>query len=285
VLERIRERFQEARRRRAGRAAAEAARRRAATLPRDAGGDAIVDFLMAEGPGGIEAWQIEEEFRALTRLVERRRPRTVLEIGTADGGTLFAHTRLAHAEALIVSIDLPHGPFGGGYPPWRIPLYESFSGPRQELRLLRVDSHAPSTADLLAHVLGERRIDYAFIDGDHTYDGVRQDFELCRRFAAPDAMIAFHDIAPRPNPEWIETAQALADDAAVRGFWEQVKQRFAHDEFLRDPDQAGYGIGVLYLDCETSASSEDGVDERGKGGALGERDQHAHEQHDQDDRE
>jgi predicted O-methyltransferase YrrM len=267
------------------RQAAAAARRRAAALPRDAGADAVVDFILAEGTGGIEAWQVDEEFRALARLVERRRPRTVLEIGTADGGTLFAHARLAHHEALIVSIDLPHGPFGGGYPPWRIPLYESFAGPGQELVLLRVDSHAPSTVDLLSRVLGGRRIDYAFIDGDHTFDGVRQDFELCLRFAAPDAVIAFHDIAPNPSPEWIAAADASPDDKAVRGFWEQVKRRFAHQEFIRDRDQAGYGIGVLYPDRAVGGPSEDGVDERGQGGPLGKRDQHADEHHDHDDRE
>jgi predicted O-methyltransferase YrrM len=282
---RLTRRLRQARIGRQARRAAAAARRRAAALPRDAGADAVVDFLLAEGAGGIEAWQIEEEFRALARLVERRRPRTVLEIGTADGGTLFAHTRLAHPNALIVSIDLPHGPFGGGYPPWRIPLYESFAGPEQELRLLRVDSHAPSTVELLERALDGRRIDYAFIDGDHTFDGVRQDFELCLRFAAPDAVIAFHDIAPNPSPEWIEAAEASPDDRAVYGFWELIRGRFAHEELLQDRDQAGYGIGVLYLDRAVDGPSEDRVDERGQGGPLGERDQHADEQHDGDDRE
>jgi hypothetical protein len=39
-----------------------------------------------------------------------------LEIGTARGGTLFFLTRLASPHATIVSVDLPGGPFGGGYP-------------------------------------------------------------------------------------------------------------------------------------------------------------------------
>jgi cephalosporin hydroxylase len=238
------------------RRAAAAARRRAAALPRNAGVDEIVDFVLAEPSGGIEAWQIPEEFRALARLVAERRPRTVLEIGSADGGTLLAHTRLVHEQALIVSIDLPHGPFGGGYPPWRMPLYESFAGPAQRLELLRVDSHAPTTAELLENVLAGRRIDYAFIDGDHTYDGVRQDFELCLRFAAPDAVIAFHDIAPLPNPEWVASAAAAPGDGAVHEFWTQVKRHYAHDEFIRDAAQQGYGIGVLYLDRESATPAD-----------------------------
>jgi cephalosporin hydroxylase len=247
VLERLRARVGRVLEDLAGRRAAAAARRRAATVPRDAGAEAIVEFVMNERAGGIEAWQVREEFTSLARLVEALRPRTVLEIGTADGGTLFAHARLAHDEGLVISIDLPQGPFGGGYPGWRKPLYRSFAGPGQRLELLRADSHAPETAAALDRLLDGRSVDYAFIDGDHTYEGVRQDFELCLRFAAPDAVIAFHDIAPRPNPEWVASAAAAPGDGAVREFWEEVRQRYAHDEFIHDTAQEGYGIGVLYL--------------------------------------
>lgn len=229
------------------RRAARHVRRRAAALPRHAGADRVTDFLFSSDAKAIEAWQIPEEFRALARLVERRRPRTLVEIGTADGGTLFAHARLAHEQALIVSLDLPQGPFGGGYPAWRIPLYESFAGPEQTLVLLRADSHAASTAAQLETLLAGRRIDYAFIDGDHTYDGVRQDFELCLRFASPDAMIAFHDIASQPNPEWASSADLPAADGAVHGFWQEIKRSYAHEEFIKDAKQEGYGIGVLHL--------------------------------------
>ena len=245
MLSRLKRRLQDVRAGLQGRRAAARARRRVAALPRSAGADEVVDFLFSAEATDIQPWQIPDEFRALPRLVAQRRPRTVLEIGTADGGTLFAHARLAHPEALIISIDLPHGLFGGGYPRWRIPLYESFRGSRQRLELLRVDSHAASTIQLLERVLDGRRVDYAFIDGDHTYEGVRQDLELCRRFAAPDAMIAFHDISPQPNSEYVAAAGV---DWAVHRLWQEVSVRYAHDEFVRDPAQEGYGIGVLYLD-------------------------------------
>jgi predicted O-methyltransferase YrrM len=231
-----------------GRREAAAARRAAATVPRSAGADDVVEFLFSGAAPGIEPWQVPEEFRSLARIVEQRRPMTVVEIGTADGGTLFAHARLAHPDALIISIDLPYGLFGAGYPAWRIPLYRSFAGPGQRLELLRVDSHAPATAALLERLLDGRRIDYAFIDGDHTYDGVRQDFELCLRFAATDAVIAFHDIAQKPNPEYVPPPGMEHAAWAVHTFWEEVRRRYAHEELIRDRDQEGYGIGVLYLD-------------------------------------
>ena len=206
-------------------------------LPADLDADGVVDRLFSEEYALIQPWQYPEEFRSLARLVAERRPRTLLEIGTADGGTLFAHARLAAADALVLSVDLPEGPFGGGYPAWRTPLYEAFARPGQRLALLRADSHAEATAERLEALLGGRRVDYAFIDGDHTYDGVRRDFELCRRFAAADAVVAFHDIVVHPPETGCE----------VHDFWREVKQQYRHEEFVRDADQDCYGIGVLYL--------------------------------------
>ena len=49
----------------------------------------------------------------------KRKPRFLLEIGTARGGTLFLFTRVSSSDALIISVDLPGGLFGGGYPELR----------------------------------------------------------------------------------------------------------------------------------------------------------------------
>jgi predicted O-methyltransferase YrrM len=120
-----------------------------------------------------------------------------------------------------------------------------------------VDSHSAEAERQLVEALDGRRIDYAFIDGDHTYDGVRQDFELCARHAAPDAIVAFHDVAPQPSPEWVESTDLAATDRTVHDFWLEVKQRFRHEECVRDSDQKGYGIGVVFLESPgTSDASE-----------------------------
>jgi hypothetical protein len=73
----------------------------------------------------IKPHQVREEIVKLLELVAGLRPRVVLEIGTARGGTLFLFTRAADPEAKLISIDLPGGPFGGGYPRWKVPLYKS----------------------------------------------------------------------------------------------------------------------------------------------------------------
>mgnify|MGYP001772940465 CR=1 FL=1 len=70
------------------------------------------------------------------------KPKTILEIGTARGGTLFLFAQVADPEATIISIDLLEV-FGGGYPLWRIPIYKAFAKGRQRIYLVRSDSHDP----------------------------------------------------------------------------------------------------------------------------------------------
>jgi predicted O-methyltransferase YrrM len=204
-----------------------------------------VAFLFSEAAMPINAWQIQSEFLELARIVEARRPRTLLEIGTADGGTLFAHARLAAEDALLVSIDLPRGNYGGGYPAWRAPVYHSFAGPNQKIVLLREDSHDPRTERQLEQLLDGRRFDYCFIDGDHSFEGARQDFELCRRLVAPDGIIAFHDIAEAPNRGYTE--ERPDSGWGVHDVWKRVREEYRHAEFIADPQQEGYGIGVLFM--------------------------------------
>ena len=65
----------------------------------------------------------------------------MIEIGTADGGSLFLFTHGASEDATIISIDLHGGKFGGGCSKRKIPLYKALKLPNQELHLIRADSH------------------------------------------------------------------------------------------------------------------------------------------------
>jgi predicted O-methyltransferase YrrM len=159
----------------------------------------------------------------------------VVEIGTASGGTLFLLSRVSSPQALLVSIDLPGGAFGGGYHAWRAPLYRSFATGGQRIVLLRGSSHAPEMLARLRKVLGDRPIDLLFIDGDHRYEGVKADFEMYSPLVRPGGSIAFHDIMPDPqHPE-----------VGVNRFWREISARFPFTELVENPAQEGYGIGLL----------------------------------------
>ena len=197
--------------------------------------EAAVQLVFSPGGEFIRPLQQRSEIEALLFMLSTRRPAVVVEIGTASGGGLLLFARAAARDAVIVSIDLPGGEFGGGYRRWRTPLYRTFAGPRQSVRLIRGDSHAPGTAHRLASILAGRPIDFLFIDGDHTYQGVSRDFDLYHPFVRPGGIIAFHDIVKHPAGIRCE----------VDRFWEQIKTRFHHLEIVEDRNAGFAGIGVI----------------------------------------
>jgi predicted O-methyltransferase YrrM len=48
-------------------------------------------------------------------------------------------------------------------------------------------------------VLNEQNLDFLFIDGDHTYKGVKEDFEMYSPLVRKGGVIAFHDITKHPH--------------------------------------------------------------------------------------
>jgi predicted O-methyltransferase YrrM len=201
-----------------------------------------LDIVYNSADGFIRPVQSRSEVERLLAWLVNRRPATVVEIGTASGGSLLLFARAAAEDALIVSIDLPGGEFGGGYGPWRIPLYRSFARKRQRLHLIRADSHRPATVARLKKILGGRAIDFLFIDGDHSYEGVKTDFALYRPLMAPGGAVAFHDIA----------TTAPESRCSVHRFWQEIKREFGGTEFIEALDRKPsiFGIGLITLHPE-----------------------------------
>ncbi|MEM3563682.1 MAG: class I SAM-dependent methyltransferase [Candidatus Jordarchaeaceae archaeon] len=181
--------------------------------------------------------QVKEEIVSLLKLVERLKPRVILEIGTAAGGTLFLFCRASDPKVTIISIDLPGGRFGGGYPKWKIPLYKSFAKDLQRIYLIRANSHDSKTLEKVKNFLRGRRIDFLFIDGDHSYEGVRRDFEMYSLLVRSGGMVALHDIVVHPPQTGCEVSK----------FWNEIKSGYKYVEIVKDWNQKWAGIGVLYV--------------------------------------
>jgi cephalosporin hydroxylase len=196
--------------------------------------DSAVRFSF-DGLGNLIATvQRPYELTKLAEVVQTLRPSVVLEIGTARGGTLFVFSRLAQVDAMIISIDLPGGDFGDGYPAWKEPIYKKFASRAQTIHLLRADSHSRETVTTLETILAGRKIDFLFIDGDHVYEGVAKDYANYAPLVRQGGVIGFHDIRS-PDPDY-----------GVPQLWNELKQQFPHEEFL-EPGGVNMGIGVLYV--------------------------------------
>lgn len=183
---------------------------------------------------GTAPQQTESEIDALVSLLMKRKLQNVLEIGTAGGGTLKLWHQVANQTAKIISIDLPGGPFGGGYPLWKIPIFRSFRLGQQKQYLIRANSHDMGIYGRVLRILDGEELDFLFIDGDHTYTGVKKDFETWSPLVCYGGIVAIHDIAPNPNPQ-----------CNVDRFWQEIKIPYKTTEFI-DPDDP-LGIGVVFL--------------------------------------
>jgi hypothetical protein len=80
-------------------------------------------------------------------------------------------------------------------------------------------------------------LDCLFIDGDHSYPGVKCEFEMYGPMVTKGGLIAFHDIV-EGGPENV---------GRVPRFWRGIKLKCGHIEIIKDHQQGGHGIGVLYL--------------------------------------
>jgi predicted O-methyltransferase YrrM len=198
----------------------------------------LLDVLFSPRMQFVWPLQSRWELDRLVEMVGQLRPARVAEIGTANGGTLFIWPHLATDDARIASIDLPGGAFGGGYPTWKAPMYRSFALPGQEIQLIRADSHADSTRTLLERWLDGQRLDFLFIDGDHSYEGVKQDFEMYAPLVRPGGLVALHDVAVHPPKMQCHVDQ----------LWKELRARYAETyEFIEPPDRGRYGIGVVRI--------------------------------------
>lgn len=195
----------------------------------------LVDLRVDTAP--VVASQKLAEVIPLLERMRALRPSRVCEIGTSGAGTLYLLTRVSAPDALVISIDLS------------IPLHTRglrarFARPHQRLVSLEGDSHEDLTLSRLERLLDGKLLDALFIDGDHTYEGVRSDFERYGKLVRAGGLIALHDV----NEDY-RTRHGV-DSPSISGevprFWRELKERYRTEELIADPEQDGFGIGIVY---------------------------------------
>ena len=197
--------------------------------------DDAVDIAYAFGC--FQPNQIRSEVTQLLHVVAQRRPRRVLEIGSQGGGNLFLFSQAAAPDAKILSIDL-------NFSPVQMAAYPSLAAPTQQLTCFKGDSSAPAMLRRVQTWLGDDRLDFLFIDGDHSLEGVTADYRNYAPLVAPGGLIGFHDIVPDHTTRHGRKTIAYAGDAPI--FWNQLKATYPeYQEFVADPEQDGAGIGLV----------------------------------------
>jgi len=185
------------------------------------------------GTGGIpKATQVEFELNELLKIAKGKK--LILEIGTDQGGTLYNFLQVADEKAEIISVDLPNGLGNNGWLDESV--MQSWKKSGQKLHIIKADSHDSLTLEKVKNILNGRKFDFTFIDGDHTYDGVKKDYEMYGEYSN---IVAFHDIVPH-----------VQSGVGVKQFWDEITGN--KTEIIENTKQGWGGIGVIYMEelCE-----------------------------------
>ena len=97
------------------------------------------------------------------------------------------------------------------------------------------NSHTPQTKERLIAAMDGKQADFLFIDGDHSYAGSKNDYEIYSDLVRPGGIIGLHDILFHPN-----------GGSEVDKLWNDIKNQAIHiDEITEEPLSWG-GIGIVW---------------------------------------
>lgn len=202
----------------------------------------VLDFVSRYAGAGpyrkLAPLQVKKEYLDLLTWAWKQGFCRIAEIGTAQGGTLVGW--LAMKPERLISIDLPGGIHGGGYPARKAALFRLLQqriSPQTRLDLVREDSHSEATFQRVNRLLDGKQLDFLLIDGDHRYAGVRRDWELWTPLVRKGGFVAFHDVVPHKK---------VGNTCEVDRLWEELRNKYPDCiEIIADREQGWAGIGIV----------------------------------------
>ena len=206
--------------------------------------------LCLELPRQVNAISWQEHIPFAMAVVQMVRPKVLVELGVHTGDSY-----LAFCQA-IAELGLETACYG--VDTWRGDEHAGFFGDEvlAELRLSHDTRYGTfsrliqSTFDEAARHLADGSVSLLHIDGLHTYEAVKHDWETWKPKLASDGLVLLHDINVRER------------DFGVWKLWEEIKAGRLHFEFHH-----GHGLGVLAAGTEVPPALNELLNLRGDSAA------------------
>lgn len=190
-----------------------------------------LDSIWTVAKDEFKIQQIKEEWEWLINETVNKwdKPKNILEIGCYDGGSSYY---LSHFAKDMVTMD------------WHDParfditkLVKANTGREFNYAYIGGDSLKPNNIKSALKAFPDQ-FSFAFIDGDHSYEGVKADFENFVPYLPEGTPVVFHDVV---------ISNFHHDHGCYVGeFWRDLKLKYPNTkEFKTNPDWAGIGILIL----------------------------------------
>ena len=161
----------------------------------------------------------KDDLKILLPIVAKIEPENILEIGMHQGYSIETWVRAFSCRVIGIEKDSP------------TPI--SYTSPFSPL--WNTDSHNLDTLQKVKDLTHGELIDFLFIDGDHSLEGVQQDFEMYSPLVREGGIIVLHDV--------VYTSPDPLSPVMVRPFWEILKKQYP---YLEIRTKGSTGMGVLW---------------------------------------
>lgn len=170
---------------------------------------------------GLKFWQYPNQFSKYLKKILEYNINSYLEVGCRWGGTFIITSeilKLKNNNVKLYTCDIIN----------KSEILLEYSN-YQTFNYIQ-----KSSFDLNQNDINEN-IDLILIDGDHSYDGVKTDFEVCLKFNPK--YVVFHDIKSSVCP-------------GVVKFWDEIKNNYKNYEYVEQYDSVSgdfLGIGLIEI--------------------------------------
>jgi hypothetical protein len=192
-------------------------------------------FRVPDRFGADSTWWGHVPFAAW--LVGAARPRSIVELGCFSGVSYFAFCQAVLAEQLPCAchaVDTWQGDLHSGH--YGASIYEDFKR-FNDAHYAGISTVHRCTFDEALPRFANASVDILHIDGLHTYDAVRHDFEGWLPKLSPRGVVLFHDTVERRG------------GFGVWRLWEDVSVQWPSFQFLHS-----HALGVLAVGPEAPAA-------------------------------
>lgn len=182
--------------------------------------------IVKENGGGLLIWQYPNQFSKYLCLLSKYHIKSYIEIGCRWGGTFVLTNEYLKKFNDInksVAVDIITSPV------------ETYCNLHTECEFLQLNSHSTEFKEYLQ----DKMFDLIFIDGDHSYEGVKNDFEILK---TQGNIYVFHDIVNDVCPGVVKFWRELKSEENDKyDFFEFTEQ---YNDVFIETNQHFLGIGV-----------------------------------------